>query len=139
MSYKNSSRLSLFKGEQSLALSGGRENLLIFHDIDQFLAALRAADHQNPNQPVLPEEQLAIIFVALLAWLAQRDRLKLWIVGFGGADHGDIHVEERTGVGRNIEIRLPIAGHIEPGNSSVRHRVIPCTHRMVLADGDIVE
>src|SRR5205807_2872145 len=85
------------------------------------------------------EEQLTIVFIALLTWFTTSNTFKLRIIRFRRTHDGDIDVEERAGIGGHIHVWFVTTGHINADDAPMTHSVVPGAHGMVGINGGIVE
>src|SRR2546428_4243949 len=123
---------------------GGVEELLLRpldlltrpHDLDELLAALRWADHDPADQPVVLEEKLA---VELLFEAERADRLEPRLDVRRDAHHRQRRPEHRRRIGGNVEEVFVRSRHVAGRDLAVRLRVVPCAHLIVALDHQVVE
>src|SRR3989442_8585872 len=112
---------------------GGVEELLLRpldlltrpHDLDQLLAALRWADHDPADQPVVLEEELA---VELLFEAERADRLEPRLDVRRDAHHRQRRPEHRRRVGGNVEEVFVRSRHVAGRDLAWRLRDVPRAH-----------
>src|SRR5487761_2010442 len=125
--------------EERLALARRAIDQLRANQLDDLLAPLRAAEEDRPNEPVLAEEEAAIVGAATFAGSRPLDDLDGRIRELEEAHRDDIRVEDGAAAGRDIEISLAPTSHVDACDASVGEGIVPGTQGAMRAEDGIIE